>query len=119
MTDERDSVGTAILHENDRVRVWEMRLEPGEACSLHKHRYDYVVVYVTPQNNLEVEWEGSEAMPIRADDGYVIYTGLGYADDLPAHRLRNVGTTLHRQIIVEFLGPTRETELRMEVNERK
>ena len=37
-------IGTRLLFENDRVRVWEMRLEPGERSALHRHDNDYVMV---------------------------------------------------------------------------
>jgi len=34
-------VGTKLLFEDDRVRIWEMRLAPGEASDLHHHADDY------------------------------------------------------------------------------
>lgn len=37
-------VGSRILLEDDAVRIWEMRLEPGEASDLHHHEYDYYLV---------------------------------------------------------------------------
>ena len=32
-----EPVGTSLLFENDRVRVWEMVLPPGASCSPHRH----------------------------------------------------------------------------------
>ena len=46
MNDPRDGarrfgdVGTTKLFENDDIRVWELRLEPGERSDLHQHRHD-------------------------------------------------------------------------------
>jgi len=37
-------VGTRLLFEDDKVRIWEMRLEPGEASDLHHHEHDYYLV---------------------------------------------------------------------------
>ncbi len=34
---ERNMVATKLLMENDKVRIWEMRLQPGERGELHKH----------------------------------------------------------------------------------
>jgi quercetin dioxygenase-like cupin family protein len=34
-------VGSRLLSENDRVRVWEIRLEPGERWHAHRHVLDY------------------------------------------------------------------------------
>jgi hypothetical protein len=32
-------VGTALLLENDRVRIWEMAPAPGEKSATHRRRY--------------------------------------------------------------------------------
>ena len=34
------------LFENDRVVVWEMRLEPGEKELIHEHHNDYLMVQI-------------------------------------------------------------------------
>lgn len=34
-------VGSRLLSENDRVRVWEIRLAPGERFHAHRHVLDY------------------------------------------------------------------------------
>jgi len=38
------NVGDRILFEDDDVRIWEMRLEPGEASDLHRHDHNYYLV---------------------------------------------------------------------------
>ena len=43
-----EKVGTRVLFENDRARVWEQRLAPGESLPGHVHRLPYFyVVYLT------------------------------------------------------------------------
>lgn len=37
-------VGSQILFEDDNVRIWELKLAPGEASDLHRHAYDYYLV---------------------------------------------------------------------------
>ena len=34
------NVGSELLFENDRVRVWSMTLAPGESCEYHRHEND-------------------------------------------------------------------------------
>ena len=34
-------VGSRLLSENERVRVWEIRLQPGERIGFHRHVLDY------------------------------------------------------------------------------
>jgi quercetin dioxygenase-like cupin family protein len=36
--------GHVVLFENERVRIWEIRLEPGETLPMHRHMLDYVAV---------------------------------------------------------------------------
>ena len=33
-----------VLFEDDKVRIWEMKLEPGEASDLHRHDHDYYLI---------------------------------------------------------------------------
>ena len=43
-------IGTTLLCENDRVRVWEIRLDPGERQPFHCHRTSYYWVVHTGAN---------------------------------------------------------------------
>ena len=40
-------VGTRLLSATDRVRVWEIRLQPGERIGFHRHVLDYFWTAVT------------------------------------------------------------------------
>ncbi len=40
-------VGSRLLSENERVRVWEIRLQPGERIGFHRHVLDYFWTSVT------------------------------------------------------------------------
>ena len=40
-TNNNPRVGTELLSENERVRVWIIRLAPGERAGLHRHVLDY------------------------------------------------------------------------------
>ena len=37
-------VANHVLFEDDNLRIWEMKLEPGEASDLHHHAHDYYLV---------------------------------------------------------------------------
>jgi beta-alanine degradation protein BauB len=106
------NVGTELLFENDRVRVWDMTLEPGQSSELHRHLSDYVFAYVTP-TLLESRTPGEEPKTLSLDDGYVQFNVVG--TEGMTHQVTNVGDRTHRQILVELLGPsaseTAETEI--------
>jgi len=38
------NVGGRIILEDDKVRMWELILEPGEASDLHYHEHDYYLI---------------------------------------------------------------------------
>ena len=40
-------VGTRLLSETERVRLWEIRLKPGERIGFHRHVLDYFWTSVT------------------------------------------------------------------------
>lgn len=44
---EDGEVGSRLLSENSRVRVWEIRLAPGERWHAHRHVLDYFWTAVT------------------------------------------------------------------------
>jgi len=57
--DTNGDVANAVLFEDDHLRIWEMKLEPGECTDLHTHEHDYylvimsgdIVAGVTPKGN--------------------------------------------------------------------
>jgi len=47
---EGDPIGDVadrILFEDDKIRIWEMTLEPGEASDLHVHEHDYYLIILS------------------------------------------------------------------------
>jgi beta-alanine degradation protein BauB len=102
--DGQHKVGTRVLLETDEIRVWEMVLEPGESSGLHSHTNDYVFVYTTDDNVLEVRVPGAPPAPVRTAAGYASYTRVGNADaPRLTHELVNLGERRHCQILVELL----------------
>jgi hypothetical protein len=111
-----DRIGTSVLFENDRVRVWEMILDPGEAIPLHKHVNDYLVIYLAP-THLDLFFQGREPRSQSYDDGFVQYFVVG-KEGTP-HQIRNTGLEPHRQFIIELLGESVSPhELEPQTNER-
>jgi hypothetical protein len=38
------NVANHVLFEDENLRIWEMKLEPGEHSDLHRHAHDYYLV---------------------------------------------------------------------------
>jgi len=96
------NVGTKLLFENDRLRVWDMTLEPNQSCELHQHVYDYAFVNVT-RAQVELHELDQEPLTRALDEGFVQYTVVGPQGQRP-HQLRNAGVNTLRQILIEFIG---------------
>ena len=52
-------VGSRLLSENDRVRVWEIRLGPDERWHVHRHVLDYFWTAVTPGRSRQHTSDGT------------------------------------------------------------
>lgn len=98
------AVGTAVLFENEHVRVWEMLLAPGESCQPHRHLHDHVILYAEPAT-IRAQVEGRPVIQ-HVEDGCVSYRAVG-PDGLPPHMITNVADGPSRHFIVELLGPSR------------
>ena len=46
MSEISEKVGSKLLFENDRVRVWDLTLAPGESTGKHRHTEDYLYVVI-------------------------------------------------------------------------
>ena len=94
-------LGTSVWFENDRIRVWEVLLEPGERGAFHAHTTNYFWTVV----------EGSRGLQRFADGTFVVrdyVVGetkyLEHSEtDVLIHDLENVGDTLLRFVTVELL----------------
>lgn len=102
------NVGTDVLFENDRVRVWEVVVQPGQEQPLHQHTNGFVLVYVTPGlvSVPVTAIPGAQPRPTRKfHNNFVGYFEVGKSDGA-IHSMRNDGDEVIRQIIVELKGPS-------------
>jgi quercetin dioxygenase-like cupin family protein len=98
------AVGTTVLFENERVRVWEMVLQPGEHCDYHQHHHDHIVLYgergtMRGQELGDPDWGITQD----AQPGFVLYRTVGSAGPLKPHRLKNLSDVAVTHFIVELL----------------
>jgi uncharacterized cupin superfamily protein len=100
-------VGTALWFENDRIRVWEVRLEPGERGPFHAHTNDYFWTVVEPGTGLQRSGDGSYAVR-QYSLGETRFLENS-ADDPMIHDLENVGESTLRFVTVELLERTELT----------
>lgn len=104
---ELTDVGTSVVFENEHVRVWEVRLEPGEVQQWHKHDHPYLIIGIESANNRMEFLDGSEARHMDETAGHVVYRSAG-----KVHRLTNEGRTRYVNRLVELKHLGRQEEER-------
>ncbi len=95
-------VGTSLWFENDRIKVWEVRLAPGERGPFHAHTRRYFWTVVEPGTGRQRSPDGT--FRVRGYEvGDTHYSEHSPADPL-VHDLENVGGTRLRFVTVELLS---------------
>lgn len=104
MSDQRafGGVGNKLVYENDRVRVWELRLDPGEETPVHKHDLDHILIQIAgdkialaPEPDTASRYKDyMEADVLPGEVAFVRRGGVEVA--------RNIGAEQYREIIVEL-----------------
>lgn len=99
------AVGTRMLFENDRVRVWEIVLEPGERAPFHRHEGDYFWTCVEPSAARSHTGSGRFQVQQYAI-GQTSYFSYPEGEFL-VHDLENIGPSRLRFVTVELVEPRR------------
>jgi len=96
------AVGTSLWFENGRVRIWEVRLDPGARCPFHAHITPYFWTCVSSGVGRQHSGDGVVRVQ-RYDEGDTRFSEL--SPEAPMlHDLENVGDSILRFITVELLG---------------
>lgn len=69
-------VANHFLFENDRVRVWEMRLAPGEVSDFHAHTLPYLMCIVEGES-IDADFADGRSVRIPVEPGKVIFVPPG------------------------------------------
>lgn len=94
-------VGQELVSENKRVRVWTIRLAPGERVSFHRHVLDYFWTALKDGKSRSHFHDGAiRETNYRAGDTKHFTFGKG---EFMLHDLANIGDTEIAFTTVEFL----------------
>ena len=103
---ERDNpnpcVGSRLLSENERVRVWEIRLKPGERIGFHRHVLDYFWTSVSGGRGRQHVHDGS-TVEYTYQPGETRHETYG-SGEFKVHDLENLGDKEMVFMTIEFLN---------------
>jgi len=93
------NVGDRVIFEDERVRIWELILEPGEASDLHRHDLDYYLIILEGDFVAGVSPKGTGVDSFVGkvpEAGNTVSIGKGATE-----WAYNVGDKTYREFIVE------------------
>jgi hypothetical protein len=98
-----------LLMENDRVRVLETRIPPGDIAPVHTHCWPSVLYVLSWSDFIRCDAGGTVVLDARANGGGGSPPFVAWSEALPPHSLENVGDVEIRVISVEIkhAGPGR------------
>jgi beta-alanine degradation protein BauB len=103
MTPPTERVGTRLLFENDRVRVWDLSVAPGESLEKHAHRLDYLIIVESGGLiRFDDPDDPSDVHDVQYEDDQVVFREVTEAKI--DNRLTNVGQKRHRNFVIELKG---------------
>jgi beta-alanine degradation protein BauB len=95
-------VGSRLLSENQRVRVWEIRLQPGERIGFHRHVLDYFWTSVSGGRGRQHVHDGT-TVEYTYQPGETRHETYGVGE-FKVHDLENLGDKEMVFMTIEFLN---------------
>ena len=98
-------IADRLLFENERVRIWELRMEPGQQGPVHRHELDHILVQIDGDRMAvlpEPDTQGPYREYLEADvvPGQYFYVTRGGVEIA-----RNIGQRSYYEIIIELKDP--------------
>ena len=93
-------VGSVLVSETDRVRVWHLRLPPGKRCAFHRHVLDYFWTCHT-HGTARGYFEDGRIVDVKHFPGDTRHLHYGPGEYL-LHSVENIGDTELLVTTVEF-----------------
>ena len=84
-------VGSQLLSENSRVRVWEIRLSPGERWHAHRHVLDYFWTAINAGTSRQRTFDGT-TREVSYVPGQTRHFHFG-PNEFLLHDIENIGQT--------------------------
>jgi hypothetical protein len=94
----------SLLLENERVRVLETHIPPGETTAVHTHRWPNVQYLLSSTDFIRRDGDGDVVLDTRASARKTQSHSTLWSEPLPLHSIENVGENDLRVIMVELKG---------------
>ncbi len=86
------------VFENEKVRVSEIRFNPGDEIAMHTHSFDHFI-YVLDAGKLVLSYPEGKTAEMQGAAGQVMWVPK------ESHSAKNTGETVFRALVVELKEP--------------
>ena len=93
-----------VVFENDRLRVIETVIPPGDTAPLHTHATPHLTIMVGGDAFVRRGWAGEVLLEVHDGDATPDAPRYTWSDGLPPHTLENVGTSSVVATTIELKG---------------
>jgi mannose-6-phosphate isomerase-like protein (cupin superfamily) len=91
-----------VLLENERVRVLDSRIKPGDTVPVHTHRWASVLYILGTSDFIRYDNEGNAVFDSRTKESSIVGGTVTWSPPLRAHSVENVGNTEIRVVSIEL-----------------
>jgi quercetin dioxygenase-like cupin family protein len=91
-----------VLLENERVRVLDSRIKPGDTVPVHTHRWASVLYILGTSDFIRYDNEGNAVFDSRTKESSIVAGTVTWSPPLRAHSVENVGNTEIRVVSIEL-----------------
>jgi predicted metal-dependent enzyme (double-stranded beta helix superfamily) len=95
-------IATRVVYEDERLRIWELVLEPGEEGPLHKHELDHILVQIAGDKMAVVPHPDSKSRYGEYLEAEVFPGQIFVIERGGIEIARNVGREPYKEILIEL-----------------
>lgn len=102
VTRQLGTIADTVLFENERVRIWEMKLPAGQDGPVHAHTLDHILIQISGDRMAVVPEPDSRGEYNTYEEADVVPGNYFFIRKGGVERARNIGKQTYHEIIVEL-----------------
>lgn len=98
-------IADTILFENDRVRIWELKMPAGERGDVHRHDLDHILIQISGDRMAVQPEPDTEGFYKDYEEADVFPGNYFFVEKGGIETAVNVGKETYHEIIIELKDP--------------
>ena len=98
-------IADSILFENDRVRIWELKMPAGDRGPVHRHDLDHILVQISGDRMAVQPEPDTEGFYKEYEEADVVPGNHFYVEKGGIESAVNIGDKTYHELIIELKDP--------------